>query len=194
VVLDPEHIYEQALSFAVFIVAEQTGVAASGSGFAVAKGWIATNWHVVEGSQAVQVRFADSTQARARVAWHDPSDDLALLRVAPWPSQFSEAILASWETAAPGQAVYALGAPLGLRWTFTSGIISARRPSEMGPPAIQTDVAISPGSSGGPLMDRCGRVVGVITFRVIDEGAENLSFARPVDRLVSGISAVGAWP
>jgi putative serine protease PepD len=144
----------------------------TGSGFVLAAdGFIVTNNHVVSdaGSSGVSVSFADGTTAKARVVGTSASYDLAVLKVsakglAPLPLGNSDSVVV-------GDPVIAIGSPLGLSGTVTSGIVSAKnRPVTAGDTggsdsayinAIQTDAAINPGNSGGPLVNLDGEVVGV---------------------------------
>ena len=88
---------------------------------------------------------------------------------------------AQWES----YTVYVIGHPLGLGWTVSRGIVSAqRKPGEIALTAmIQTDAAISPGNSGGPLLDRNGDLVGIVVSKAVASGAENLAFAIPASVL-----------
>ena len=91
---------------------------------------------------------------------------------------------------AVGSDVYVIGHPVGLGWTITRGIVSAiRRPGEVAPTEIiQTDAAISPGNSGGPLLDRHGRLVGVVVFKLAGRGVESVGFAIPVSAAAAFIA------
>jgi putative serine protease PepD len=149
-----------------------SGEQGTGSGFILdARGYILTNNHVVAsasgGTGRVRVVFADGRQADAAVVGRDVSYDLAVVKAdvgsrRALPLGDSDSILV-------GDPVIAVGAPLGLQGTVTTGIISARnRPVAAGQAqetsfinALQTDAAINPGNSGGPLLDERGRVVGV---------------------------------
>ena len=155
-------------------------------------GYIVTNNHVVEGASSVEVAFADGTSERGEVVAGDGFTDLAVVRVdrdgLPAAS-FAEGDLVA------GQMAVAIGSPQGFESTVTSGVISGlsrELPAELtgGDTAlvdlIQTDAAISPGSSGGALADRSGRVVGVnVAYVPPDAGAESLGFAIPSDTVVS---------
>ena len=145
---------------------------ASGTGSGIvldADGTILTNHHVVAGATRVTVTTADGTSVPATVVGTDPSSDLAVVRADgladPVPAVFADS-----DELAVGQAVLAVGAPLGLSGTVTEGIVSTLdRPVRTGDgaseqsviDAVQTDAAINPGNSGGALVDLAGRVVGV---------------------------------
>jgi len=145
----------------------------TGSGFVVRKdGYILTNNHVVDAAGAngtITVLFSDGTSVDATVIGHDAAYDLAVIRVDR--SNLPVLVLGASNAVRVGDPVIAVGAPLGLDSTVTSGIVSAlNRPvtaSGAGAAnaslinAIQTDAAINPGNSGGPLLDMAGRVIGV---------------------------------
>lgn len=197
-----EAIYQAALRWVVQLDTEKPGARGIGSGFVVADRWLATNEHVVSGAVRVTARFADGTTAGATVEWADATEDLALLHLGgATAASVQPAPLAGWSTLAPGKDVYVLGAPLGLDWSVSRGVISALRTSEIeARPHIQIDAAVNPGNSGGPLIDGCGRVVGVVRMKLLSDGsgsgpqAEQLNFARPVDALVPGMRKTGLIP
>ena len=163
---------------------EGDGVA-TGTGFAVDRGRIVTNHHVVAGAELVAVRLA-GRRVRARVLGSDASTDLAILRV-PQKRARRLATLPLGRSAGvrPGDTAVALGNPYGLTRTVTAGVVSAVGRRITAPDgsrirdAIQTDAAINPGNSGGPLLDADGRVIGVIA----QGRGDGLAFAVPVDTL-----------
>ena len=138
----------------------------SGSGFVVSEdGLIITNAHLVAEHSQVTLRFANDDHLTAQVAGYDQQSDLAALRPdAPDGRRFHPIPMAGPDSISVGDPVIALGFPLGDQlgrdYTVTTGIVSALR-HENGVARIQTDAAINPGSSGGPLLDREGRLVGV---------------------------------
>ena len=142
----------------------------TGSGIVLrSDGTILTNNHVVAGATRVTVTFDDGSTAPATVVGTDPTSDLAVVR-AEGVSSLTPAVFADSDDLAVGQAVLAVGAPLGLSSTVTEGIVSTLdRPVRTGDgaseqsviDAVQTDAAINPGNSGGALVDLEGRVVGV---------------------------------
>lgn len=156
-----------------------------GSGFLLKNGYLLTNYHVVADAQTTTVYFGEYG-IPARVIGIDPSLDIALLWT-PKPGEPFE--FADMGRVDIGQEVFAIGFPLGLGKTITAGIISGdsrilpRTTSSWLSPYIQTDAAISPGNSGGPLVDGCGRVLGMISSGISDYGAENIGFAIPADVL-----------
>lgn len=156
---------------------------AIGSGVIVAPtGLILTNDHIVAGAVLVQVKLDDERELMARVVGRDPELDLALLQVHT-AGKLPYAHLGSSSRVRVGDPVVAVGNPFGLDHTVTSGILSARGRvlHKVGPiaPLLQTDAPINPGSSGGPLYDLEGRLIGVNT--AIVEGANGIGFAVPID-------------
>jgi S1-C subfamily serine protease len=158
-----------------------------GSGFILDKqGHILTNNHVIDNAQRVEVTLADKHKYKATVVGVDKAHDLALLLItAP---DLTPATLAESQNLTVGQRVYAIGNPFGLEGTMTRGIISAIR-SIRGPQgnpiedAIQTDAAVNPGNSGGPLLNSRGEVIGITTL-IANNGADQSSgigFAIPVN-------------
>lgn len=158
-----------------------------GSGFLLDKqGHILTNNHVIDNAQRVEVTLSDKHKYKATVVGVDKGHDLALLLInAP---NLQPATLAESESLTVGQRVYAIGNPFGLSGTMTRGIISAIR-SIRGPnnnpieDAIQTDAAVNPGNSGGPLLNSRGEVIGITTL-IANNGADQSSgigFAIPIN-------------
>jgi S1-C subfamily serine protease len=170
------------------------GDQAASSGSAVLyrdDGHLLTNAHVVEGADAIEVSLADGSMHEASVVGTDQLTDIAVLRIAtaadgrPYPT----AVLGTAVDLAVGQPVVAIGSPLGLAGgsSVTTGVVSAlgREVEAEGTSLldmVQTDAAISPGSSGGALVDGTGAVIGITTAVGVSEvGAEGLGFAVPVD-------------
>ena len=152
-----------------------------GSGFFVTPAVVVTNAHVVEGNSSVMVRMSDGTTLPARVERSSPEVDIAIVRINQPRSGQPAMSLGSVKAARPGQEVIAIGSALGmLQNTVTRGIVSAVR-NAGGVILIQTDAAINRGNSGGPLIDRTGRVIGITTLKMAAPNSESLGFAVAID-------------
>ncbi|GAB3128970.1 trypsin-like peptidase domain-containing protein [Tsukamurella serpentis] len=176
-----------------------SGETGSGSVIDSGRGYILTNNHVVATAvnnkdAKVEVVFWNGTRTPAQLVGTDPFTDVAVIKVAV--NGLQQVARGDSGDLTPGQTVVAIGSPLGLRRTVTSGVVSAtHRPVQgpadgPGPPAtfdaVQTDAAINPGNSGGPLLDLKGRVIGVNTLGLAPAGGSiGLNFA---------IASNVAWP
>lgn len=155
-----------------------------GSGFIVsADGLILTNAHVVREAKEVTVKLADRREYAAKVLGADPVTDVAVLRIQA--KDLPTVRLGDPKGIEVGDPVLAIGAPYGLEQTATQGIVSAKGrslPGDAVVPFIQTDAAVNPGNSGGPLFDGQGAVVG-INAQIYSQsgGYQGLSFAIPID-------------
>ena len=183
--LTPEEIAQTALGSTVLIVITDTlGRSSLGSGFVIGDGQIATNAHVVEGASSGTVKLVGAETAHAidSIPAIDRAHDLAIVKatgITASALSFSDS-----DTLQIGQSVYAAGNPQGLTGTFSSGIISAIRSEGndlVADTIIQMTAPVSPGSSGGPLLNAEGLVVGVV-FSQLTRG-QNLNFAIPVNFL-----------
>lgn len=148
----------------------------TGSGFLLDADTIVTNAHVVEGTRSVDLQFADLTKGRGTVVAVSRTLDLALVR----PDRVPSASGLAWGDSSKldvTQDIYAIGFPKGLtgRPIVTKGTVS-RFTTESGVEMIQTDAAINPGNSGGPLVDICGKVIGVVTLKYTS--AEGIGYAQ----------------
>src|SRR5947207_12630365 len=161
---------------------------ASGSGVLIrSDGHVLTNFHVVDGADAVKVVLDNGRELSAKVLGTDPETDVAVVKVDGGP--FPVARVGSAAELKVGQPAIAIGSPLGLAGgpSVTLGVVSAlhrRLDTRTGPPLldmIQTDAPISPGSSGGALLDAGGSVIGLTTAVATSDGAQGLGFATPVD-------------
>jgi S1-C subfamily serine protease len=130
-------------------------------------GSILTAYHVVRDAEVISVLFADGTRSSARVASAEPENDLAVLESERGPEVIVPAVLGGG--AAVGDEAYAVGNPLGLVASLSAGVISGLNREITTPGGgkltglIQFDAAINPGSSGGPLLNRDGQVIGIVT-------------------------------
>jgi serine protease Do len=155
-----------------------------GSGFIISPdGYILTNSHVVADTDAVMVRLTDKREFKAAVVGSDPRTDIALVKIDS--TGLPVAAIGNPQALEVGEWVAAIGAPFGFENSVTAGIVSAKGrslPDESYVPFIQTDVAVNPGNSGGPLFNMSGQVVGINTQIYSRTGGfMGVSFAIPID-------------
>lgn len=155
-----------------------------GSGFIIAAdGYIVTNAHVVDDADSIKVTLSDKRELDAKLIGSDKGSDIALLKIEATGLPSVE--LGDSSKLKVGQWVYAIGAPFGLDYTATQGIVSAlsrHLPDGNYVPFIQTDVSINPGNSGGPLYDLTGKVIGVNSMIYSRSGGYmGVSFSVPVN-------------
>jgi putative serine protease PepD len=166
---------------------------ALGSGFVIdSDGHIVTNDHVVEGATSISVEFANGASYDAQLVGADPSTDVAAIKVNAPSSELTPLQLGDSGTVQVGDAVVAIGSPLGLDETVTSGIVSALHRTITSPnnfainDAIQTDAAINHGNSGGPLLNLTGQVIGINSQIDSDSGGnDGIGFAVPSNTVKS---------
>ena len=168
----------------VHVPAGRTGAGGTGSALIFTPdGFVVTNAHVVGDATAVELVLADGRNLPAAVLARDQATDLAVLRASghdlPWR------MLGDSRDLRPGQVVIAIGSPYGFQHTVTAGVVSALGRSlrsttgRLIEPLIQTDAALNPGNSGGPLVSSRGAIVGINTAAIL--GVQGISFAIPVN-------------
>jgi len=163
-----------------------------GSGIIIdEQGLILTNYHVIAEADNLEVRFADGTAVSAQVVGRDPGNDLAVIRVNVSGEELTPAPLGDSDAVQVGDSVLAIGNPFNLEGTLTQGIVSALSrtyaPEDGTRPIrnmIQTDAAVNPGNSGGPLLDCQGEVIGINTLLENPTGDRvnvGVAFAVPIN-------------
>lgn len=164
----------------------------TGSGFVIDKqGHILTNYHVVEGAESVQVTLFDGSTHDAHVVGTDASNDVAVVQVDVPADRLTPVAMGDSSKVMVGQKILALGNPFGLERTLTSGIVSALDRSIRAKNGrtikgiIQTDAAVNPGNSGGPLLNSRGEVIGMNTAILSQVGqSAGISFAVPINSIL----------
>jgi len=153
-----------------------------GSGFIIsADGYLLTNAHVVDGASDVYVTLTDKRELKAKIIGSDTRTDVALLKIEA--SNLPRLVMGDSDKIRAGEWVLAIGSPFGLESTVTAGIVSAKaRDTGDYLPLIQTDVAVNPGNSGGPLINMKGEVIGINSQIYSRSGGfMGISFAVPID-------------
>ncbi len=161
----------------------------AGSGFIIdASGYLLTNNHVVEGAEKIEVHLLDGRTFSAKLVGTDPATDVALLKLDAGGESLPIVPLGDSDSLQIGDFVAAIGNPLGLAHTLTTGIVSAKGRRDVHPDQrikyadfIQTDASINPGNSGGPLFNLRGEVVGINT--AISAQGQGIGFAIPVNQV-----------
>ena len=208
----PELVYEKVKDSVVLIKAtiiiqtifgKEYG-SSEGSGFVYdPSGYIVTNFHVVNNAVDVEVFFPDKSIYDAEIVGVDPYSDLAVLKIDPGNKTLKPLVLGNSSNLRVGQPVIAVGNPFGLAASLTTGVISQLNRLLMAPggrlipKVIQFDAAVNPGSSGGPLLDYSGRVIGVTTAIASKTGEfAGIGFAIPsntVARVVRSLIETGKY-
>ncbi len=188
--LTPQEVAETVLPSTVLVtITDASGQSSFGSGFVVGTGQIATNQHVVKGIASGKVKLVGETIEHVieSVSIVDTNRDLAIVKASSLTA--SALTLGDSDTVQIGQAIYAAGNPRGLTGTFSQGIVSAIRPEGnifVEDTIIQMTAAVSPGSSGGPVLNEDGEVIGVVFSQLTD--GQNLNFMIPVNFLKTLLS------
>lgn len=178
-----QQIAQNALKATVYFgIQKPDGVISQGSGFFIRSNYIATNYHVIEGATAAYIKLVgkQTTYRVENIAAIDPEHDLAILKI----SNTNPVVLplTNSDKVEIGETVYAVGNPKGLEGTFSKGIVSAIQTGGNNK-WIQIDASISPGSSGGAVLNSKGEVIGIATAIHKDEDAQNLNFVVPSNYL-----------
>lgn len=163
----------------------------TGSGFVFDKqGDLLTNYHVVQGADAVRVTLYDGSAHRAKVVGADASNDVAVIKIEAPAEKLFPVTFGDSSRVLVGQKIMALGNPFGLERTLTTGIVSSldrslkAKNGRMIKGIIQTDAAINPGNSGGPLLNSRGQVIGMNTAIISQVGqSAGISFAVPINSI-----------
>jgi S1-C subfamily serine protease len=174
------------------------GAAALGTGVVIDEaGLVLTCRHVVKGASTVRVVFADGSSSDARVVVQQPEKDLAVLAAARVPDDLQPATLAASSSLHVGDEVIAVGTPFGIAWSLTSGVVSGLGREYVSKEdgialtnLIQFDAAVNPGNSGGPLINRFGEVVGIVSTLLnptSDDVFIGIGFAIPIEDTGSAI-------
>jgi S1-C subfamily serine protease len=166
----------------------------AGSGAVIdQQGHLLTNYHVVEGAQQIVATLAGNQSYPAELVGYDQESDIAVLRIAAPPEELFPVAMGESAPLRVGQRVYALGNPFGWEGTLTTGIVSSlnrnlpsRVPGRQMESLIQTDAAMNPGNSGGPLLDTQARMIGMCVAIATRTGQNTgVGFAIPIDRIKS---------
>src|SRR5579864_7246569 len=181
------NILTRTLEYDVFM--EPVPVEGAGSGFVIdPRGYILTNYHVVEGAQSIEVVLGDQSRYPAKYIGADQRNDVALVKIDPKGKQLTTLKLGDSSAIQVGQKVLAIGNPFGFQSTLTTGVVSAigrtvqTSQTTYIEEAIQTDAAINRGNSGGPLIDSHGNVIGINTAIYTPSGTTaGIGFAIPID-------------
>ena len=203
-----EFAYQAVAPSVVVIQTQGSGSSASpsipgiGTGFSTADGELGTGvvvdtagdiltaLHVVADATSIQVTFADGTTSSAQIANTQPQNDIAVLHADQLPAKLVPAVLGNPRSVQVGSEVYVIGNPFGLTGSFSAGVVSGLNRFFNLPNGtqiqgmIQIDAAVNPGNSGGPLVNRDGQVVGIVTG-IVNPTNENvfigIGFAVPID-------------
>jgi S1-C subfamily serine protease len=180
------NIVTRTLEYDVFM--EPVPVEGAGSGFVIdPRGYILTNYHVVQGAQNISVTLGDRTHYDAKFIGADERNDIALVKIDPKDRKLPALTMGDSDSLQVGQRVLAIGNPFGFQSTLTTGIVSAlgrtvqTSQTTVIDGAIQTDAAINQGNSGGPLLNSRGEVIGINSAIYTPSGTTaGIGFAIPI--------------
>ncbi|WMJ90401.1 trypsin-like peptidase domain-containing protein [Anaerocolumna sp. MB42-C2] len=178
-ILTAEQIYEKCSKATVEILAEVDGEKYNlGSGFFLDNGKVVTNLHVIAGADKIQVtNYNGTTFDVQQVLGYDAAIDLAVLKI----NSKNDFLIQNQEGVTAGESVYILGSPLGLTGSFADGMVSSTSRKLEGVDYIQVTAPMSPGNSGGPLINRYGEVMGINTWQFAD--GQNLNFSININEI-----------
>ena len=194
-------VYQAILPSLVVIQTDNVGDEEKGFGIGTgvvvnSDATVLTAFHIIEGATQVELSFADGTKTSATVASVEPDSDIAILTPAELPGLVVPATIGNPSALRVGDEVFPVGNPLGLVGSLSAGVVSGLdrqfRPSDREEPLqglIQFDAAVNPGNSGGPLVNRGGQVVGIVTGLINPTGDDffvGIGFAVPIDQAVGG--------
>ena len=197
---DDSQVISDVMESVVVVSADIPSGGSTGSGIILsANGYIVTNYHVVEGATAIYVQLhGSSSNKKAELVGYSEHDDVAVIKINK-TSLRPATFVSDCSTCKPGQRVYAIGSPKGTdySYTVTAGIISSvnrevkiydgstlKKKMRM----IQTDAAVNPGNSGGPIINSAGQVVGIVTLKL--DGVDGMGFALPSDGVLPLVNAI----
>ena len=184
---DADKIYRENSPAVVVVVAiDREGKPVSqGSGFIVREdGVIVTNYHVVNMASDIKIKIGYKVRDSEGLLHVDPENDIAIIKVEG--KDYPKVRIGDASKAQIGEKVYAIGSPQGLENTISEGILSGIREIDRERKILQMTAAISPGSSGGPVFNGRGEVIGIATFLIAE--TQNLNFALPVNLVMAGLS------
>ena len=180
------NIVTRTLEYDVFM--EPVPVEGAGSGFVIdPRGYILTNFHVVQGAQAISVTLGDRSHYDAKFIGADERNDIAMVKIDPKDRKLPALVMGDSDSLLVGQRVLAIGNPFGFQSTLTTGVVSAlgrtvqTSQTTVIDGAIQTDAAINQGNSGGPLLNSHGEVIGINSAIYTPSGTTaGIGFAIPI--------------
>jgi tetratricopeptide (TPR) repeat protein len=184
---DADKIYKDNSAAVVVVVSiDDTGrVVGQGSGFIVRDdGAVVTNYHVINMAKDIKIKMGYKVRDVEGLLHVDAENDLAILKVEG--KDYPKVKLGDANKAKVGEKVYVIGSPQGLENTISEGILSGIREIDAQRKILQMTAAISPGSSGGPVFNSRGEVVGIATFLIAD--TQNLNFALPINLVMGGLT------
>ena len=191
-------VYQHVAPSVVQVSAKSaTGEPSGGAGVIVDEmADILTSLHIVDGGTEIQVKFNDGTSSRVEIVARLPDRDIAVLRALDPPAQFQPATMGNPGSLSIGDPAFVIGHPFGLTGSLSTGVISGLDRTMTAPGLsqpitglIQFDAAVNPGSSGGPLVDQRGDVVGIVTGLVSPAGKvfSGVGFAVTIDAAAAGL-------